>query len=220
MWLRVVVLDHAPVGERAVEPARGDDRDLALEIDERFVGSAPASPARPTRGFGLSAARVDLRLALAVVAERRRSSAPPAAPSSRSAARNSSSVRTARNGVTGNPCCARNVFSRSRCCVVCSTAPPGRTGANSAAAAAVAAGTFSNSNVTTSTPAAKPRTASRSSYGAVTSTSATWPVGVSLSGEKRVDAVAHPPRGDGEHAAELAAAEHADGRAGKNRVHA
>ena len=47
--------------------------------------------------------------------------------------------------------------------------------------------------------------------------SATWPVGVSQSGEKRVDAVAHPPRGDGEHAAELAAAEHADGGAGEDR---
>ena len=51
-------------------------------------------------------------------------------------------------GVTGNPAEERNVFSRSRCCVVCRTEPAGRTRANSSAAAAVSAGTFSNSNVT------------------------------------------------------------------------
>jgi hypothetical protein len=49
----------------------------------------------------------------------------------------------------------KKVFSRNRFCVMCSTLPAGRTGANSAAAAAVALGTFSNSNVTTPTRRAK-----------------------------------------------------------------
>ena len=52
------------------------------------------------------------------------------------------------------------------------------------------------------------------------STSATWPVGRVVVGREGVDAIAQPPRGDGEHAAELAAAEDADGRprAGSRRV--
>jgi 5-(carboxyamino)imidazole ribonucleotide synthase len=44
--------------------------------------------------------------------------------------------------------------------------------------------TFEFENVTTCTWRAKARSASRSSYEATTSTSATWPVGVSSSGEK------------------------------------
>src|SRR5436305_713358 len=79
------------------------------------------------------------------------------------AARRPSSERTAASGVTGKPAPARNPFSRSRCWVVWSTEPAGRTGACSAAASVAAAETFSNSKVTTSTPRAKPRTASRSS---------------------------------------------------------
>jgi hypothetical protein len=46
---------------------------------------------------------------------------------------------------------------------VCSTEPAGRTSARSAMAATLADGTFSNSKVTTSTPPAKDRSASRSS---------------------------------------------------------
>ena len=46
-----------------------------------------------------------------------------------------------------------------------------------------------------------------------TSRSATWPVGVSCSGDKRVDAIAHAPRRDREHAPQLPAAQHADGGA-------
>src|SRR6185437_15776836 len=89
-----------------------------------------------------------------------------------------------RNAVTGSPAFDRNVFSRKRCWVVWRTAPLGRTGAQRAAAAAVSAGTFSNSNVTTETPLANLQIASRSSYGALISTSATCPVGVSASGDK------------------------------------
>ena len=37
-------------------------------------------------------------------------------------------------------------------------------------------------------------------------------------GRKRVDPITHPPRGDGEHPAELAASEHPDRRARKNRL--
>ena len=67
------------------------------------------------------------------------------------------------NGVTGKPRSARNAFSRARCCVMCSAAPLGRTGTSSAAASAASVDTFSNSNVTTSTPRANARMASRSS---------------------------------------------------------
>ncbi len=45
-----------------------------------------------------------------------------------------------RKGVSGRPALVRKVFSRMRCCVVCSTSPLGRTGANCAAASAVGAG--------------------------------------------------------------------------------
>src|SRR5206468_5132379 len=74
-----------------------------------------------------------------------------------------STDRTARKGVTGNPCCARKVFSRRRFWVVWSTSPAGRTSARSAAACAVAAGTFSNSKVTTDTFDAKARKIGRAS---------------------------------------------------------
>ena len=51
--------------------------------------------------------------------------------------------RSLRSGVSGNPAPERNVFSRSRCCVVCRIDPLGRTGACEPAASAVADGTFS-----------------------------------------------------------------------------
>ena len=80
------------------------------------------------------------------------------------------------------PCRARNVFSRIRCCAIASACPFGLTIACASAAAAAAAGTFSNSKVTTATRLANSRTASMSSYGALISTSAICPVGVSSSG--------------------------------------
>jgi hypothetical protein len=73
------------------------------------------------------------------------------------------SLSTGANAVTGKPAPDRKVFSRIRFCTTCRTSPPGRTGAISSAARAVSPGTFSNSNVTTSTSRAKARTASRSS---------------------------------------------------------
>ena len=88
------------------------------------------------------------------------------------------------NGTVGNPRSARNCFSRARCCEMCSASGDGRTATSDSMALVAALGTFSNSKVTTSTRRANARSASRSSYGAVTSTSATCPVGVSESGEK------------------------------------
>ena len=133
------VLDHAPVGERRRPPARGDDGDLALEVDERFIDRTPPPTAAAAVALRVGR-RADLPLPLAVVPERRRSSAPPGTPSSPPPRPQLVAVRTARNGVTGNPWLARNVFSRSRCCVVWSTCPAGRTGAARSAAAAVALG--------------------------------------------------------------------------------
>ena len=63
-----------------------------------------------------------------------------------------------------------------------SARPFGRTIACRSASATASADTFSNSKVTTSTACAKARTASRSSYDALISTSAICPVGVSCSG--------------------------------------
>ena len=49
MWFACVFSTTPKMRERAVEPARRDDRDLALEIDERFEHRLrrPASVARP-----------------------------------------------------------------------------------------------------------------------------------------------------------------------------
>ena len=80
------------------------------------------------------------------------------------------------------------------------------------------AGTFSNSKVTTLTPAAKRRdgveiVVRRDDF--EVGDLAGGRVGV---GRKGVDAIAHAAGGDGEHAAELSAAEDADGGAGEDWV--
>ena len=83
--------------------------------------------------------------------------------------------------------------------------------------AAAAADTFSNSKVTTSTPRANSRIRST-----IVVRGDDLDVG-DLSGRRvvfgreRMDAIAQPPRGHREHAAELTAAEDADHRAGRDR---
>jgi hypothetical protein len=96
----------------------------------------------------------------------------------------SSSVAAPTNGTVGKPWSARKVFSRMRSCATPSAAPDGRTGVIGSITSTASTGTFSNSKVTTPTPRAKARNASTSAYSATISLSATWPVGVSWSGEK------------------------------------
>ena len=138
-----------PVDEGAVEAARRDHRDLALEIDEGLEDRRAAPPAC-CHASAASAGERDAILALAVVAKARRLQDGGAAELREAAPRAPSSERTATNGVTGKPAFSRNVFSRRRCCVVCRTrarragpAPPRRPPRPSPA------GTFSNSKVTT-----------------------------------------------------------------------
>ena len=84
-------------------------------------------------------------------------------PTRSTATARSPSLATTANGAVGMPFAASHSFSRTRCCVVCSTVPLGRTSATDAAAAVADDETFSNSKVTTSTLAAKAATASASS---------------------------------------------------------
>ena len=116
-----------------------------------------------------------------------------------------------RNGVTGKPLADRNVFSRKRFCVVCSISPRGCTSTNSAAASTVADGTFSNSNVTTSTDSGERPDRVEISYEADVSISATCPGRRVALRRKRVNTIAHLTGLDREHTSELAAAEHANG---------
>ncbi len=105
-----------------------------------------------------------------------------------------------------------------RCCVVCRTDPLGRTGAQRAAASAVGAGTFSNSNVTTLTRRAKLRDriqiVVRRHHFHVRHLAGRRV----LIRRQRVDAIAHAPRRDGEHAPQLPASQHANGGAGQYRL--
>ncbi len=113
---------------------------------------------------------------------------------------------------------AEYVFSRSRCCVMYSTSPLGRTGTISAAASAVAAGMFSNSNVTRSTLRAKRPNGVQIVVRAAHFAIGDLAGGRVVVGRKRVDAIAHSAGGDGEHASQLPAAQHADGGARQNRL--
>ena len=100
---------------------------------------------------------------------------------------------------------------------MCSTRPAGRTSVVSAAACAVAAGTFSNSNVTTRHAAGE-----LADLVEIVVRPHDLDVGHLAGGRVgirriRVNAIAHPSRGDREHSPELAAPQHADGRTWKNR---
>ena len=92
-----------------------------------------------------------------------------------------------------------------------STEPLGRTGTISAAASAAAVGTFSNSKVTTSTPLREG--ANRVEVVVVGGDLEVGDLAGRrvFAGRQGVHAIAHAPRGDREHAPELAAAQHADG---------
>ena len=63
----MIVLNHAPMRERAVNPTRADDRKLTGEIDPGLQNHLLFARRRE-RGFGLIRAR-DFRLAFAVIAE-------------------------------------------------------------------------------------------------------------------------------------------------------
>jgi hypothetical protein len=84
-------------------------------------------------------------------------------PTRATASQSSSSVAARANAAVGMPRSARNVFSLARSCAVCNATPDGRTGVSASMASTASIGTFSNSKVTTSTPPANVRSASRSS---------------------------------------------------------
>src|SRR5215510_3795414 len=63
----MIVLNRPPMRERAVNPARADDRKLEREINPGFQNHL-LSARRRERGFGLIRAS-DLRLPFAVIAE-------------------------------------------------------------------------------------------------------------------------------------------------------
>ena len=176
------VLDRPEVRPLAVDAARADHRDLALEIDERFEDrlAGGRAPSHAARGV---VRRRDRHLALAVVAERRRLQHRRAADRRDAPCeirRRCGPARTASPAGRGR----RETSSRAcRCCAIVQRAavrpddrvllrprprpPPAR------------------SRTRTSRRrrrCAKARTASRSSYGALISTSAICPVGVSCSG--------------------------------------
>ena len=105
-----------------------------------------------------------------------------------------------------------------RCCVVCSTDPLGRTGAQRAGGFG---GGRRNIFKLERYYADVPREIGNRVQIVVgrlsLPRSATCPVGVSSIGRQRVDAIAHAPRRDGEHAPQLPASQHADGGAGEYR---
>ena len=64
----MLIFDRAVVYELAVLAARGDHRNLAIEIDERFEHCFLLADGAP--GLGRAIGRIDSKLTLAVVAER------------------------------------------------------------------------------------------------------------------------------------------------------
>ena len=63
-------------------------------------------------------------------------------PTRATASHSSSRLAARANGAVGNPPSARKVFSRARCCAVCSATPEGRTGASASIASTAAMGTL------------------------------------------------------------------------------
>ncbi len=116
-----------------------------------------------------------------------------------------------------SPCSRMKVFSRMRSRAIATAAEPGRTGILISRNSSVSAGTFSNSVVTAAqcvrpSRRAPPGRGSRPEGGGRPSTAG---------GTVRVrveypDPVAHAARGNGEHAAQLAAAQHAEYGVGEN----
>ena len=111
------VLDRTEVRPVAVDAARADHRDLAVEIDERLEDRLLASERRPRPRAHRPACAI-AHLPLAVVAERRglqhRRTADRAATAAADRPR-CAPARTARRAARAS---ARNVFSRRRCCAI------------------------------------------------------------------------------------------------------
>ena len=202
---------------RPSTPRAPIDRDLALEIDERFEHRLLPAERCPTRARG-SSLGADRAPAPCRRSRTRPSSARPDGRSRRSAGRRSASVATAANGVTGSPRSARNVFSRIRCCAISSARPLGRTIACSSAAAAAAGRhvlELERDDIDAARELADPiEIVVRRLHLDVRD----LPGRRVVLGRERVHAIAEAARGHGEHAAELAAAQHADRRAGRNRL--
>ncbi len=213
----MVVLDHAPVGEGPVGAAGGDDRHLLLEVDERLQDGLAGRQRRPTRRRVRR--RRDQRLPLAVVPPAGGLEDGRAAEPGDGGGQLGQTHRPGSQAATGNAVvAARNAFSRRRCWVTCRTDPPGRTGANVAAAAAVAAGTFSNSNVTTDTDPGEGPDGVQVVVGGRHLDVGHLAGRRVVVGRERGHPVPHLPGGDGEHPAQLAAAEDAEGGTGNGGI--
>ena len=180
----------------------------------RARAAAPARSGTPPNRANAAAgvlATLDRRLSLAIVAQ-------PAGLEERG--QRDRRERRLEVGLVGGPAGtarwrsrarARADFSRMRSCAIATAAAPGRTGTDRASRSSASAGTFSNSVVTAAhvggeCDRARPgRRRRRARW-----QSATGPAGTARVGIEHHDAVAHGPRPQGEHAAELAAAEHAE----------
>ena len=112
----------------------------------------------------------------------------------------------------------RNDFSRMRCCVVCRTDPLGRTGAQLSRGLGGWRRNIFELERYYADVAREIGNRVQIVVGSLNFQIGHLPGRRILIRRQRVDAIAHAPRRDGEHAPQLAASQHADGRAGQYRL--
>ena len=176
------------------------------------ASSTASWPPIACQAAAASSGDVDLHLPLAVVAQAGRLEHRRDCPARRGAASSSASERTGANGATGKPAPARNVFSRRRCWVVWSTAPAGPHRRVLGGGLGGGGGDVLELEGDDVHPAGELADRVEVVVGGLDFEVGNLAGGRVVVGRERVHAVAHPAGGDGEHAAELAAAQHADGR--------